>query len=54
MAFDTEYVGRIRQCPRCELRFLDEWELEDHLASDHDLGRITHVPGAHFDHGSPH
>jgi Zn-finger nucleic acid-binding protein len=28
-------VIEIHQCPRCELRFEDEWELKDHLASEH-------------------
>jgi hypothetical protein len=25
----------VRQCPRCELRFTNANELEDHLARDH-------------------
>jgi hypothetical protein len=29
-------VEIIHQCPRCELRFLTESELMDHLAVDHD------------------
>ena len=26
----------VRQCPQCELRFTNSYELEDHLARDHD------------------
>lgn len=36
-------LGRVRQCPRCELRFADEWELEDHLRQDHDVEGVKHV-----------
>ncbi|HLI53229.1 MAG TPA: hypothetical protein VKU88_02795 [Acidimicrobiales bacterium] len=43
MSFEPTIIGRIRQCPRCELRFADEWELEDHLAVDHDMERLSHV-----------
>ena len=25
----------MHQCPRCELRFADKWELQDHLAAEH-------------------
>jgi hypothetical protein len=28
-------MSTIRQCPHCELRFTNSFELEDHLASDH-------------------
>ena len=24
------------QCPKCELRFGSQWELDDHLATDHE------------------
>jgi hypothetical protein len=43
MAFEQTIIGRVRQCPRCELRFPDEWELEDHLAIDHHLEKLNHV-----------
>lgn len=43
MAFEPTIVGRVRQCPRCELRFADAWELEDHLASDHNMTKVNHV-----------
>jgi len=36
-------VGTARQCPRCELRFLDQPELEDHLRTEHGLAHVTHV-----------
>lgn len=26
----------VRQCPKCDLRFTNESELEDHLLRDHD------------------
>jgi hypothetical protein len=39
----------VRQCPRCELRFSNESELESHLVSDHgvdpeDLPDPLHYP----------
>lgn len=34
----------IHQCPRCELRFPDRYELEDHLTVDHRRGKAEHVP----------
>lgn len=40
---DSEFAGRVRQCPRCELRFFDEWELEDHLRADHRVDGLQHV-----------
>lgn len=43
MAFEPTIIGRVRQCPRCELRFADEWELQDHMAQDHNLDHINHV-----------
>lgn len=43
MAFEPTIIGRVRQCPRCELRFADEWEMEDHLAADHKIENLTHV-----------
>jgi hypothetical protein len=54
MAFELTVVGRVRQCPRCELRFPDEWELEDHLASDHDLAKISHVSLTDVESPIPH
>ncbi len=39
----TTMVGPARQCPRCELRFLDQPELEDHLRTEHGLAHVTHV-----------
>ena len=40
---EPEVAGRVRQCPRCELRFLDEWELQDHLRADHHVDGLQHV-----------
>jgi hypothetical protein len=37
---------RIRQCPRCELRFPSSSELEDHLAQGHRPRQTTAVPHA--------
>ncbi|MGH9022458.1 MAG: hypothetical protein ACRDV9_05050 [Acidimicrobiia bacterium] len=28
-------VASVHQCPECELRFLSDWELSDHLAREH-------------------
>ncbi len=28
-------IDAIHQCPKCELRFVDKWELEDHIESEH-------------------
>lgn len=39
----------VHQCPECELRFLDENELRDHLDNDHP-GTI----GEHLPHPGPH
>ncbi|HVF05417.1 MAG TPA: hypothetical protein VNA20_11315 [Frankiaceae bacterium] len=39
----------VRQCPECELRFMDENELRDHLNNDHP-GAI----GEHLPHPGPH
>ena len=25
----------VHQCPYCDLRFEDEWELKDHIEADH-------------------
>lgn len=41
VGFEPTIVGRVRQCPRCELRFGDEWELEDHLSADHGVDWVT-------------
>jgi hypothetical protein len=35
---------RIRQCPRCELRFTSSSELEDHLSTDHRPSPPPEVP----------
>lgn len=43
MLVEPEFAGRVRQCPRCELRFLDEWELQDHLRADHGVDGLQHV-----------
>jgi hypothetical protein len=54
VGFEPTIVGRVRQCPRCELRFGDEWELEDHLSADHGVDWVTHIPLAHFEHPAAH
>jgi hypothetical protein len=28
-------MSTVRQCPHCELRFTNSFELEDHVARDH-------------------
>lgn len=43
MLVEPEVAVRVRQCPRCELRFLDEWELQDHLRTDHRVDGLQHV-----------
>jgi hypothetical protein len=43
MGFDLTVIGRVRQCPRCELRFSNAWELEDHMANEHHIERLSHV-----------
>lgn len=45
---------RVRQCPRCELRFADESELEDHLAADHGVENLGHVFEARLENPGPH
>jgi hypothetical protein len=39
----------VHQCPDCELRFLSESDLRDHLDTDHP-GAV----GEHFPHPGPH
>jgi hypothetical protein len=35
MVYAKEPVMAVRQCPECELKFLSEQELRDHLDSEH-------------------
>jgi hypothetical protein len=35
LLYGKEPVMAVRQCPECELRFLSEQELRDHLDSEH-------------------
>lgn len=44
----------VHQCPRCELRFVDEPELEDHLRTAHRLEHLHHVIGGARENPSPH
>ena len=41
----------VHQCPDCELRFLTENDLRDHLDTDHPgrIGEHLPHPGAHSD-----
>lgn len=32
---------RIHQCPRCELRYVDEYEVKQHLVDDHKVDPET-------------
>jgi hypothetical protein len=35
----------VHQCPRCDLRFADKWELDDHLDADHSHeGPLDDIP----------
>ena len=46
----------VRQCPHCELRFGDEWQLEDHLRADHqvDVEKLRHVSWRAVENPGPH
>lgn len=35
--------AHVHQCPRCQCRFLDEPELEDHLSRDHGVEHVGHI-----------
>ena len=38
-------MSEIHQCPRCDLRFADRWELNDHVAADHPVpGPVDDIP----------
>lgn len=43
-----------RQCPRCELRFVDEPELEDHVRTEHGLEHVGHIVEVALENPSPH
>ena len=49
----TAYTGgmSVHQCPECELRFLTENDLRDHLDTDHPgtIGEHMPHPGIHSD-----
>lgn len=47
-------VGVAHQCPRCELRFIDEPELEDHLRTEHRLEHVGHIFEDALENPSPH
>jgi hypothetical protein len=34
----------IHQCPRCECRYANFWELEEHLRDDHGIEGLQPIP----------